>query len=67
MAMAVVAAAAPEAVNSTSPMFVASLPCVRILWESLLTSSQQLPFNVGWQDLKDLFRSAGMSPSLMMR
>lgn len=25
----------------------------------LLTRSTQLPFNVGWQDLKDLFRQAG--------
>lgn len=67
MPMAVVVVAAAEAVNSTCPMFVASLLCVLCLWESLLTLSQQLPFNVGWQDLKDLFRGAGMSPSLMKR
>lgn len=28
--------------------------------KDLLTWILQLPFNVGWQDLKDLFRQAGM-------
>jgi hypothetical protein len=30
----------------------------------VLTKPQQLPFNVGWQDLKDLFRQAGKQSRL---
>ena len=29
-------------------------------WTDPLTLSYQLPYTVGWQDLKDLFRQAGM-------
>ena len=29
--------------------------------ELQLKNSSQLPFNVGWQDLKDLFRQGGKS------
>lgn len=52
------------AVNSTFPMSVP--PVSPILSEELnmLTINSQLPFNVGWQDLKDLFRGAGMMLSL---
>ena len=53
------ALAVVEADNSTSPMFV---PSAKIFLAKVeLTLNLQLPFNVGWQDLKDLFRQAGMS------
>lgn len=42
----------------TSPMFV---PSIRFPLDSRYGNIDisQLPFNVGWQDLKDLFRGAG--------
>lgn len=49
-------AAAWEAeLSSTSPMFVTIPFC----YDKLLTTVLQLPFQVGWQDLKDLFRQYG--------
>jgi hypothetical protein len=41
-------------VKSMFQMWVTSRPV------ELLLNNSQLPFNVGWQDLKDLFRQAGM-------
>lgn len=47
-------------VSSTSPMFVN--PCFHAdSTRALGVDIFQLPFNVGWQDLKDLFRQAGLS------
>lgn len=40
--------------RSSFPMFVHP----PFLYQ-IATDSQQLPFSVGWQDLKDLFRQAG--------
>jgi cell division protein FtsW (lipid II flippase) len=55
------AAAAVVAVRSTSPTFVTPLLAHLLSMNRavVLTKPQQLPFNVGWQDLKDLFRQAG--------
>ena len=51
----VAAAAAVAAVRSLSPMFVTCQPLVK----SRADTPLQLPYQVGWQDLKDLFRQAG--------
>ena len=49
--------------KSSSPTFVALRPSHReFRVESLLTAEYQLPYTVGWQDLKDLFRQAGGFP-----
>lgn len=49
-------------VKSSSPTFVYISP-VAI---DLLTRDLQLPFQVGWQDLKDLFRQAGKQTNTKM-
>ncbi len=53
--------AAAVAARSTSPTFVTSLLALCPPAGNLrcINQAQQLPFNVGWQDLKDLFRQAG--------
>jgi cell division protein FtsW (lipid II flippase) len=55
------AAVVVVAVRSTSPTFVTSFLAHPLSMNRavVLTKPQQLPFNVGWQDLKDLFRQAG--------
>jgi hypothetical protein len=45
--------------NSMSPMSVPHAPD-SFGEKNMLTWNLQLPFNVGWQDLKDLFRQACM-------
>lgn len=46
---------AVTSLSSTSPTFVMT----SLTTENLTDSKLQLPFGVGWQDLKDLFRQAG--------
>jgi RNA recognition motif-containing protein len=47
--------------SSTTSVFSLSLSLVSCSGRfRLLTLERQLPYNVGWQDLKDLFRQAGM-------
>jgi hypothetical protein len=48
------------AVKSTSLTFVTSNPFFcRLVVSIYVNSNFQLPYTVGWQDLKDLFRQAG--------
>ena len=56
-----VAALAAAAVKSTFPTFVTSFHCAPPPpgRRTKLTMLIQLPYTVGWQDLKDLFRQAG--------
>lgn len=44
------------AVRSMLPTFVNQTYTLRYIFSA---NHKQLPFNVGWQDLKDLFRQAG--------
>jgi hypothetical protein len=44
--------------SSTSPTFVTPI-LFRYSLDVQVVNTRQLPFNVGWQDLKDLFRQAG--------
>lgn len=48
---------AVEVVRSMLPTHV--LPYDSGIQSGLSADSSQLPFNIGWQDLKDLFRQAG--------
>ena len=60
----VVAAVAAAAVKSTSPTFV-TFPFLPLQGRRVdvrdIDHHSQLPYTVGWQDLKDLFRQAGES------
>ena len=55
----VVWACKADSARSTCPTFVSTLP-LNVIQADIL---RQLPFQVGWQDLKDLFRQAGTYPS----
>jgi hypothetical protein len=52
-------------VSSISPTFVALFPQIRPIADSSCIDMRllQLPYTVGWQDLKDLFRQASKSYS----
>ena len=52
-------ASAAAAVKSTFPTFVPSFHSAPPGRMTKLTMLLQLPYTVGWQDLKDLFRQAG--------
>lgn len=55
--------AVPPVVRFTSQTFVLTLKIYASSFGlEILTMTFQLPFNIGWQDLKDLFRQASKQP-----
>ena len=50
-----------EDVRSSSTTFVTSFSPETCVVNNIVDKFSQLPYTVGWQDLKDLFRQAGMS------
>ena len=50
--------------NVCSPI---SNPDAELQDQKIVDIWHQLPYNVGWQDLKDLFRQAGKTPVLFIR